>query len=32
VRLEFHIEESLTENGDGSWTMEPVVVIGVTTG
>lgn len=32
VRLEFHIEDSLSENSDGSWTMAPVVAIGVSTG
>jgi len=32
VRLEFDIEDSVTENSDGTWTMAPVVVITVTTG
>jgi hypothetical protein len=32
VRLVFNVEESLTMNSDGSWTMAPAVVIEVTTG
>jgi hypothetical protein len=31
VRLEFHIEDSVSENSNGTWTMAPVVVIAVTT-
>jgi hypothetical protein len=31
VRLEFDIDQALTENSDGTWTMAPVVVISVTT-
>ena len=32
VRLEFDVDQSLTENADGTWTMAPVVVISITTG
>ncbi len=32
VTLDFDIDASLTENGDGTWTLAPVLVVTVTTG